>query len=132
MASQTTIKVRVAYLAEKVKKAREEYLKKHAANSKKFAKELADWEKRDKAYKAQLLAIVQKGLEGTYDMGAEYSRVYVACGNEVIKSLAPPGRKPEDNEPDTRKFDVKLSMLEGAAEEVITIKVEDAEWAQFL
>jgi len=124
----TTIKVSVEFLISKVKEAKANYLKEFAKEKAQYAKDLANYKvartEFDKWAKEIFLTAIKDG-----SVTMNYGRLTT----EFLfgqKRDAP--SKPTEPKEDTRKFDLKLVMLEGAVDEAITIKVSDEEWAVFL
>jgi len=119
--------VGVAYLTKKVKEAKANYLKELAIKNATYNKELATYKADktayDKAIKEVLLDAIKSGK-----VDSNYGTLRISIPNGFPNEP----RKPVEPESDTRRFDVKLSMLEGAVDEAITIKVSDEEWAVFL
>lgn len=124
--STTTIKVSVEFLIRKVKEAKANYLKEFAKEKAQYAKDLANYKVARTEFDKLAKEIFLNGLKNG-EVDTNYYGIVVPTPNKISTPTAP--REPES---DTRKFDMKLSMLEGAVDEAITIKVSDEEWAVFL
>jgi len=129
----TSVKVSVAFLQKKVLEAKTQYLKDWDIAEAKYKKDLATYEAALKVHLAAVKKAVdvafKKAIENTVNW--DYKNV-VKIQIEGVSWDNRPNRPSKPSNKNTRPFDIKLAMLEGAVGTDISIRVDDGEWANFL
>ena len=130
----TSVKVSVAFLKKKVEEAKAKYLKDWDEAEAKYQKELVKYEAAVKVH----LTAVKKAVDATFKKPVFGQNITWSYNNELhiivegVERDGGPSRPSKPRDKNTKPFDVKLAMLEGAVGTDISIRVDDGEWASFL
>jgi hypothetical protein len=131
-APTTTIKVRVDYSTTKVEEAKAAYLKEHLGAETEYGKALTKY-KTDKArFDTQVKEFMTKALKSGRRVKKDWNSLGFEWSASERQAFPDEPVKPTEPKIETRQFDLKLSLLKGAADDAISIKVADGEWSVFL